>query len=747
MASGPMPAYPAFPRSCPFGAWPCPGLLTSLTDALGNTSAFEYDVYGNLTRTTDPLGHQTVYAYDAVGNLLSLIDAEGRTTRFTYDALNRLLAMVDPAGSTASYTYDPNGNLTSITDENGNTTTIQYDARNRPVRKINALGAVRTFGYEDNGQLMERVDENGQSITYVYDAANQLVAKNLPNDSVEYTYDDAGNVLTARDGDSALAFAYDALNRVVSASTAGSPSQPEVGVGYAFDARGNRARMSGPAGDTVYTYDALDRLVEMAGPGGERYAFAYDAASRRVGMSLPNGIVSDYGYDPAGRLISLGYTLPGGTVPTWRFDYGYDGVGNRVALDQQVPMAGAAADVDYVYDELDRLVAATAPVTGEADSAFSYDAAGNRLRQTGQAEDAVFDAANRLLQDADFDYAYDANGNRVRRSDRDTGEVIEYAYDAENRLVSVIRRAAPGGAPQGVASYRYDAFGRRIRKEVDGDVVQWVYDHQHVLAEYRGAQRRDFAYYNYQPLGFDEGASYSVLTDALGTPRSVTDADGTEVWAAVFRAFGSVAALQDTGVSYNLRLPGQYYDAESELHYNLYRDYDPLRGRYLQPDPLGLKDGLNHYIYVKNNPVILIDPTGEIACGGWCIAGLIVGGVAIVNWSRNLFNEDVSYTEANKHWTKLTPKESVFHRMGPGNENNIKFVSPSGHSEAVFKPNGCLVTDPANVGTFNFFGPRTLWGVPHGVFDVIPYYAFGNTPTDMFNLDRFRVTYDLIVGE
>ena len=55
-----------------------------------------------------------------------------------------------------------------------------------------------------------------------------------------------------------------------------------------------------------------------------------------------------------------------------------------------------------------------------------------------------------------------------------------------------------------------------------------------------------------------------------------------------------------------------------------------------------------------------------------------------------------------------------------------------------------LVTDPANIGTYNFFGPRYLGGIPHALTDVIPYYAFGTTPEDMFNPQRFEVTYDLI---
>jgi RHS repeat-associated protein len=59
-----------------------------------------------------------------------------------------------------------------------------------------------------------------------------------------------------------------------------------------------------------------------------------------------------------------------------------------------------------------------------------------------------------------------------------------------------------------------------------------------------------------------------------------------------------------------LRFPGQYYDQETGLFYNVFRDYDPAKGRYIESDPIGLKGGVNTYTYVRNNPVNAIDPTG-----------------------------------------------------------------------------------------------------------------------------------------
>ncbi len=66
-------------------------------------------------------------------------------------------------------------------------------------------------------------------------------------------------------------------------------------------------------------------------------------------------------------------------------------------------------------------------------------------------------------------------------------------------------------------------------------------------------------------------------------------------------------------------LPGQYYDAETGLHYNYYRDYNPSLGRYIQKDPIGFRGGINLYAYVQNNPVNYTDPSGLVKIyGRWC---------------------------------------------------------------------------------------------------------------------------------
>jgi RHS repeat-associated protein len=72
--------------------------------------------------------------------------------------------------------------------------------------------------------------------------------------------------------------------------------------------------------------------------------------------------------------------------------------------------------------------------------------------------------------------------------------------------------------------------------------------------------------------------------------------------------FGAGAASGT--IDYPLRYPGQYYDAETGLHYNYFRDYDPTIGRYIQSDPIGLDGGISTYLYAHGSPTTRTDPLG-----------------------------------------------------------------------------------------------------------------------------------------
>lgn len=147
---------------------------------------------------------------------------------------------------------------------------------------------------------------------------------------------------------------------------------------------------------------------------------------------------------------------------------------------------------------------------------------------------------------------------------------------------------------------------------------------------------------------------YFIHPDHLNTPRLITDAAGTVVWRwDNDDPFGNNAPNENpAGVgsfTCNLRLPGQYFDRETNLHYNYFRDYDPAIGRYVQSDPIGLHGGVNTYGYVGGSPIGRSDPSGLIvpvivglcavnplACGAVVSGAVALGGVlaAQVNKSK-----------------------------------------------------------------------------------------------------------------
>jgi RHS repeat-associated protein len=110
-----------------------------------------------------------------------------------------------------------------------------------------------------------------------------------------------------------------------------------------------------------------------------------------------------------------------------------------------------------------------------------------------------------------------------------------------------------------------------------------------------------------------------IQPDHLGSPRTVTDAQQRVIWRWDQQdPFGGNVPQQDPhgdGTSYtlNLRFPGQYFDVETGLSYNYFRDYDPAIGRYIQADPIGLEGGIDLYAYARNNPLTYIDPDGAQA--------------------------------------------------------------------------------------------------------------------------------------
>ncbi|PIT09033.1 hypothetical protein BGI30_07790 [Snodgrassella alvi] len=127
-----------------------------------------------------------------------------------------------------------------------------------------------------------------------------------------------------------------------------------------------------------------------------------------------------------------------------------------------------------------------------------------------------------------------------------------------------------------------------------------------------------------------KNASYHYLiSDHLGTPQLAINSTGEQSWKINSDAFGNSELDANNQITMNLRFAGQYYDAETGLSYNYFRDYDAKTGRYIQSDPIGLAGGINTYGYVGGNPLVYSDPTGEIAPAVVAGVGVATAGIRL----------------------------------------------------------------------------------------------------------------------
>jgi RHS repeat-associated protein len=164
------------------------------------------------------------------------------------------------------------------------------------------------------------------------------------------------------------------------------------------------------------------------------------------------------------------------------------------------------------------------------------------------------------------------------------------------------------------AGYTYNGNGQRVKKTVNGVTTVFHYSLSgQIIAESNsaGTISAEYVYLNGQPLAKIEGANvYYYHNDHLATPQKMTDSSGSVVWAADYKPFGEATVTVST-ITSNLRFPGQYFDAETGLLYNLNRVYNSSLGRYNEADPIGLAGGdVNIYRYVMNNPLTNVDEEG-----------------------------------------------------------------------------------------------------------------------------------------
>ena len=594
------------------------GNRISRTDRLGNFWTFSYDALDRLINQTNPLGQLDAYTYDAVGNLLTATDGNGHATTYAYDALGRRVQETDPLGAATTYAYDALDDLARLTDANGGVTTYTHDALRRLTSVRSPLGNVMTYAYDAVGNRVRRVDPDGRTTKYTYDAADRLTrVQYVGGGSVSYDYDPEGNPLkevTVGGGAGTTAtYTYDLLGRRISA-TRSYVVGPAPGftrmLSSLYDAAGNVVTLLYPGGLTAYSYDAANRPTAITDTAAGAFTFTYDAEGRRTRMTAGNGDATTYAYDAAGRMTEVVNRDPSMAVMSF-YRYTYDAVGNRLSKE------AADGTTTYLYDAAGRLTRESRP---GGVTTWTYDAVGNRLFQLSPVGGIgyVFDADNRLLSAGARTFTYDRGGNAVSQSD--AGSVTLYSYDFENRLTRVAlpdRRAV---------DYRYAGDGTRIERTLSGPGTKGPVNNR-VFYAYRGdnlieewTPEASIARYLHgpnvdEPLAMKRGGVYYYAGDGLLSVTSLSNAAGVVVRSYAYDAWGN-----SLGGSGTLPNPFQYtareFDSDTGLYYYRARTYTPAIGRFLQKDPLALAFPLvrsvdaNLYLYVSDNPVNLVDPTG-----------------------------------------------------------------------------------------------------------------------------------------
>jgi RHS repeat-associated protein len=293
--------------------------------------------------------------------------------------------------------------------------------------------------------------------------------------------------------------------------------------------------------------------------------------------------------------------------------YSFDAAGDLKTANDNVD---ATRNQAFNYDALYRLTQASG-VYGTY--GYGYDADNNRttlsLSSPGNSfsQTYAYAATSNQLQGVTQGttvrtISYTADGNTAA-DNLGTGAVFTYGYNNDNRMV----QASLGGATQ--ASYTLNCLGQRVIKSaVTSGTTDFHYDRAgHLIAESDGTGNvlREYVFLGDTPVAFvtPTGGIDIIHTDHLGTPQKMTDATQAVVWDGGASDPFMMSALPPTP-AIGLRLPGQYFDGETGLHYNYFRDYDPSLGRYVQSDPVGLGGGINTYAYVGHRPTLLTDPLG-----------------------------------------------------------------------------------------------------------------------------------------
>jgi RHS repeat-associated protein len=610
------------------------GNRLSQTDGNGNTTRYTYDVIDRAIIVTDPLDRATITQYDPVGNVLTVTDREDHITRNIYDDINRRTSTTDALGNVTRYEYDGVGNVSRITDANDQTTLYLYDSINRVISETYADGIpnARTFAY-DAVNLIRRTDQKNQTTVYTYNDLYFLLTRAYPVGPADnLTYDLSARMLTAERGGWMVTYAYDGANRVTQTTQNGKP------LGYVYDIPGRTRTVTYPGGRSITErMDFRNRLtaIDDAASPLPIVQYTYDLGNRVMTRSYRNLTVATYTYNANDWIKSLKHSVGGNQLA--EFLYTFDNEGNKRFEDKLHDTGHSEA---YRYDATYRLIDYKVrplrdPANIVTQTSYMLDPVGNWTSKItdGVTEVRMYSKANELVRIDSVTLTNDDNGNLQQDA------AYTYAYDEENRLISVTRNADSAI----IGQYEYDAFGRRVKKIANPvgvpSTISYLHDDARIVEEQNAndATQATYVYGNYidEELTMDRaGQTFYYHQNSLWSVEALTDGSANVVERYAYGAYGAVTITDGAGKRLTnswgtpqsgkgnpYTFTGRQLDEETELYYYRARYDDSGKGRFLQRDPLGCLDGINLYEYVGGHPTRRLDSTGLFS--NWtCCTGL-----------------------------------------------------------------------------------------------------------------------------
>lgn len=553
-----------------YSTGPMNGELQSITNAIGQTTNFEYDKNGRVTKQTLPDLREINYSYDANGNLKSLTPPGRPTHSFNYNGVDQETEYTPPAIAAintpeTTYNYNLDRQITKITRPDGQEINFNYHATTGKLETRTIPTGTYSYGYDTaTGKLNQTTSPDGITLNYTYDGF-------LPT-STTWSGNFSGTVSRT----------YDSLFRVSSRTVNGS---------HAIN----------------YSYDD-DNLLTAAG------AMSISRETQKGGIingTTLNNLTTARSYSEFAELNSYTAQYSGNNI--YHVSYTRDKIGR--ITEKTETTNGNSTVYEYSYDPSGRLI--EEKINATVNKSWQYDSNGNRTHENGIMI-ANYDEQDRLINYSGTVYNYNDNGELTRKI---TGsDTTDYVYDVLGNLQSV---TLPNGT---LIEYLIDPRGRRVAKKVNGVLVKgWLYkDKLNPIAELDGSGNivSRFIYAdkaNVPSYMISGGSSYRIISNHLGSPiKVVNSATGAIVQEISYDAWGNILTDSNPGFQ-PFGFAGGHYDQATGLTRFGYRDYDAEIGRWTSKDPIKFNAGdTNLFGYVLNDPINYFDSSGltreQVSC-------------------------------------------------------------------------------------------------------------------------------------